>query len=302
MVASITTAFSRIGDAVWLMKRHRRRLGTWPNPLRPRTLNDWVARRLILAPEPLHAQFCCKLGQRRFKAERIGEDASLPLLSVWDSAEALARDWNTLPAAFMLKPTHASSWFRAVPDKAAVDKAAILAEAAGWLARSYYISSHEIGYRDLVPRLIVEPLVRPPGGFPTPRETHVYCFNGRIALATIGLRPRDGDYCTSFLDAEGRRLPMYKPGRLPDPLPPPSPAIWARIRDLSARLSAGLDFVRCDFLLEGETVWASELTPYPLGGRLFAEPMAWMDWLGAVWAATRAGQPWPAPPADALDS
>ena len=292
----------RLGDAVWLMKRHRRRLGRGPNPLRPRTLNDWVMRRLMLAPEPLHAQFCCKLGQRRFKAERIGEAASVPLLGVWDSAEALARDWDALPAAFMLKPTHASSWFRAVPDKAAADKAAILAEAAGWLARSYYAASREIGYRDVVPRLIAETLVRPPEGFPTPRETHLYCFDGRIALATIGLRPREGEYCTSLLDAEGRPLPAYKPGRQPDPLPPPAPAVWARIRELSAALSRGLDFVRCDVLIEGETVWVSELTPYPMGGRQEFEPLPWMGWLGGVWAATRAGRPWPDPPSAAPEA
>jgi hypothetical protein len=296
IVPSITTPFSRLGDAIWLMKRHRRRLGTWPNPIRPRTLNDWVMRQLILTPQPLHAQFSCKLGQRSYKAARIGEAASLPLLGEWQDTAALERDWGRLPNAFILKPTHASSWYRVVPDKSRADRAAILAEAIGWLTRSYYEASHEIGYRNLPRRLIAEPLLPAPEGFDTPREIQPHCFDGRIALATTRIRTADGRDCYGFLNSAGRRLSLQKPGRWPDPLPPPSPAVWERIQDLSARLSRGVDFVRCDFLMAGETVWASELTPCPMGGRQQFQPHVWMEWLGAVWAATQEHRAWPEPP------
>lgn len=61
---ALSRLLRRLGDAVWLMQRHRRRLGNWPNPWRPRSFNRWVHRRVLLEPHPLHGQLCCKLGQR----------------------------------------------------------------------------------------------------------------------------------------------------------------------------------------------------------------------------------------------
>ncbi len=291
---------ARLQDWIWLSKRHRRQIGTWPNPWRPRGFNDWIYRRLLVAPEPLHALLSCKLGQRAYKAERIGEAASLPLLGVWDTAEALARAWDTLPAAFMLKPTHASSWYRAVPDKAAADRPAILAEAAGWLRRSYYRASREIGYRDLVPRLIAEPLLPPAPGFAAPWEYSLFCFDGRPALLHSRVYEAGGRKLVGFLDMTRRALPVRRRVGRQDPAPePPGDAAWARIRAWATPLSRGVDFLRVDFLVDGDAVWAGEVTPYPAGGRQNLEPAAWDGWLGAVWHATRQGLPWPDPPAGA---
>ena len=291
---------ARLQDWIWLMKRHRRHLGTWPNPWAPRGFNDWIHRRLLLAPEPLHAQLSCKLGQRAYKAERIGEAASLPVLGVWETAEALARDWDGLPAAFMLKPTHASSWYRAVRDKATADRPAILAEAAGWLQRSYYRDSREIGYRDVVPRLMAETLLPPAPGFVAPWEYSLFCFDGRPALLYSRVFEAGGHKRMAFLDMTRSVLPLYRRVGPRDPAPdPPGDSAWARMRDIASQLSRGADFLRVDFLVDGDAVWASEVTPYPAGGRQNLEPGTWDRWLGAVWHATRQGLPWPDPPAGA---
>lgn len=130
---ALTRLLRRLDDVAWLTKRHRRRLGTWPKPWRPLSFNDWVHRRLLLKPHPLHGQLCCKLGQREYKAARIGSDASLPLLGTWKDITSFERDWDSLPDAFMLTPTHGSSWYRAVPGKAGADRSAIIDEAASWL-------------------------------------------------------------------------------------------------------------------------------------------------------------------------
>jgi hypothetical protein len=297
---SIGTAFLRLGDAAWLMKRHRRRLGNWPNPILPRDFNDWIYRRLILKPSPLHAQLCCKLGQRSYIAERIGPEASLPLLGVWGDIASLAGDWDSLPPSFMLKPTHGSSWHRAVPDKAAADRTAILAEAADWLGRSYYRASREIGYRDVVPRLIAEPLLPPAPRFSAPWEYSFYCFDARPALLMARTCTLDGKKVQGFLDMERNPLPIKRPSRRVESQPmPPSDAAWARMLAHTGPLSRGVDFVRVDFFVDGDAVWAGEITPYPGGGRQDLEPRSWIDWLGDVWKATQQGQPWPDPPSGA---
>ena len=46
---------------------------------------------------------------------------------------------------------------------------------------------------------------------------------------------------------------------------------------LCGPLSRGVDFLRVDFLVDGDTAWAGELTPYPGGGRQDLEPAVWVE-------------------------
>lgn len=85
-------------------------------------------------------------------AARIGSDASLPLLGTWKDITSFERDWGSLPDAFMLKPTHGSSWYRAVPCKAGAGRSAIFDEATTWLRRNDACENHRCSRRLLTSR------------------------------------------------------------------------------------------------------------------------------------------------------
>lgn len=283
-------------DAQWHIRRHRSRTGRWPNPLFPRTVNDWLLRRLILAHDPLHARLSDKLAARGFVRERLGFDPTVPILGTWDSVEALAAAWDSLPASFVLKPTHGSGWVRVIADRAQADRSAALAEAAGWMATSFYDLWREWGYRDVRPRLIAERRVPPAPGEDTPIEHRFWMFGGRLGLLRVsaGLAATVGG---SGFDAALHPVSFAVAGRPNRTIPPPAPDDFAWMLGIAERLTAGVDFLRVDFLQEAGRIWLGELTPYPDAGTAPYEPWAWAAWMGAAWRAARRGSPWPPMPA-----
>lgn len=283
-------------DAQFHIRRHHARTGRWPNPLFPRTVNDWLLRRLILAHEPLHARLSDKLETRAFVRERLGEDPTVPILGQWDSVEALAADWDRLPHAFVLKPTHGSGWVRLVPDRTAAGRDAMLAEARGWMHASFYDLWREWGYRHVRPRLVAEHRVAPMPGEPTPVEYRFWMFGGRLALFRVSIGFM-GQVRGCAFDSALRPVSFAISDRPNRPLPPPAPEDFAWMLGLAQRLTAGIDFLRVDFLQEAGRIWLGELTAYPDAGTAPYQPWAWAEWMGAVWRATRRGGDWPPMPA-----
>ena len=288
--------FRPLYDAQFLLRRHRQLVGYWANPLMPRTFNDWILRDLILVHPPLHARVSDKLALRDFVKERLGYDACVPLLGVWDDAAALERAWNDLPAAFVLKPNHASGMISVIHDRQQVDRTTVLAQAGSWLRTNYYDLYREWNYRAIRPRLLAEPLVPPPLGEEQVVDIRVFMFSGRLGLLRLTTRVNGIFHGTDF-DAALRRQRFIYNGRPSRDLPPPSQSDFARIRTMAETLSAGSDFVRVDLLQDGESLYVGELTWSPDGGAGHFDPPAWDHWLGALWRAGRAGAPFPAAPA-----
>ena len=276
-------------------RRHRREIGHWPNPLVPRTFNEHVLRTLILRRDPLHARVSDKLELRAVVRERLGEDGCVPLLGAWDTHEALARDWDALPDAFILKPNHASGWLHVVRDRAATDRAWVIAQARWWLENSFYDRSREWVYRRIRPRLLAEPLLPAPPGEDGPRNHRCFTFGGRLGMLRVH-GSRGGMDLEANCDAEGRRLPVHVNHAPAAPIDPPPAARVRAMGAVAGRLARGTDFLRVDLYDDGERLLVGELTPFPNAGALPFHPPAWDLWLGAVWRAARRGEAWPPPP------
>jgi hypothetical protein len=286
----------RVGDARFLLRRHRRLVGRWANPLMPRTFNDWILRRLILVHDPLHARLSDKVALRSFVIERLGRDACVPLLGVWEDVAALERSWDDLPSALVLKPNHASAMTELIHDREQVDRAAVLARARSWLQTNYYHLYREWGYRKVRARLLAERLVPPPPGEEAVVDIRLYMFSGRLGLLRLTTRVNGSFYGTAF-DAALRPLSFALNGRPPRDLPPPPAHTFARMLGLAEALSAATDFVRVDLLEDGPRLYVGEVTCFPDAGAGLFDPPLWDEWLGTLWRAGRARKPFPATPA-----
>ncbi len=282
-------------DAWVHCRRHRQVVGHWPNPIRPRRFNEHVLHSLIFRRDPLHARVSDKHALRAVVQERMGEDLCVPLLGVWDDAAGLARAWDALPDAFILKPNHASGWYHVVRDRAAADRDYVVALAAWWLENSFYARSREWAYRDIRPRLLAEPLLPAPPGEDVPRNHRCFVFGGQMALLRVrGLRA--GQEIEVTCDASGRELPMAKSDPPPGRIAPPSPALLQGLTRLAERLAAGTPFLRVDLYAVDGDLRVSELTPFPYAGAHPFHPPTFDAWLGAVWRAGQRGAPFPPPP------
>jgi hypothetical protein len=286
---------TRLRDAAFLARLHRRRVGHWPRILAPRSFNEWILHRLVVARDPLHRLWNDKLAMRGWVAARIGPGQDVPVLAAVDDPADIP--WESLPRGVVVKATHGSRWNLFLPDAAAADRSAVVETARSWLAHSYDEVSRELGYRGVPRRILVEPLLPAGDGFETPLNVKAFVFGGRIAMIHQLGRPVGGQTVLDAYGPDWRLLPLrcqWPPLGLP-PLPP---AARATLADFAARIGAGVDFMRLDLLWDEprQRLLVGEVTPYPQAGSGGFDPIAWDFWLGGVWRATRAGLPWPAMP------
>lgn len=290
-----TRGLRALYDAGFLLRAYRARMGRWPNPVRPRSFNEHVLRRLILQRDPLFRTLNDKLAMREFVAARLGPGLCVPLLGVHADPGSIA--WDDLPPAIVLKPSHASGLVRRIPDHRTIDRAAQEVEARSWLRLCYYEHAREWGYRGLRRWLLVEPLLPVPPGDASPADYRLFVFDGRIAAAFIRRLRLDGRTTKDIFDGTWRRLPVRHEGAPPAGVPPPDAAVQAEMARIARALGAGHEMLRIDTYLVAGRVLVGEITVYPDAGRNPWDPHTFDLWLGAVWRATRRGQAWPAPPA-----
>src|SRR5690606_25901206 len=77
-----------------------------PNLRNPKTFNEKILYLKSHYRVPDAHVIADKYAVRKYVSDRIGRDISLPLLGVFESAEAV--DFSVLPQKFVLKPNHGS--------------------------------------------------------------------------------------------------------------------------------------------------------------------------------------------------
>jgi hypothetical protein len=178
----------------------------------------------------------------------VGADHCVPTLAVLRSAEEV--DAYQFPDRCCIKPTHASGLIRFRKSGEAIDKE----EIKRWLKVNYYESTRERNYRDLEPKIIVEPLLF---GVAGATDYKMFCYKGRVKLIEVhvnrftshaaGIYDRNWvlqDYCNS------RTLPAQV-GRPPN--------LDAMI-EIAENLSSDFGLIRIDLYSDGESIFVGELT------------------------------------------
>jgi hypothetical protein len=244
-----------------------------------------------------YQRYCDKLAVREWVAGRVGAQHLVPLHA---SADRLTPElWDRLPDAFMLKPTHGSSWFRLVQDKRAERYETLAAMTDAWLRMNYYYFYRERQYRSIRPALLFEKVLGGgrAGGLV---DYKFFCFHGKAlfvyVLIELGRKRR------LLYDLDWNKLAVrYKADNDGDY---PRPAALDEMRTIAETLAQGFDFVRVDLYSVPEGTLFGEMTFTPLTGSDGFDPPAFDDFLGTIWASSDGGKdvdlsPWRALAAEA---
>ncbi|MFT4978343.1 MAG: hypothetical protein ACI8S6_004251, partial [Myxococcota bacterium] len=204
-----------------IRRSYRRLFGRYPRLLRPRRFTEHIQQQKLRCRSPLYTHITDKLAVRDFVRDRVGPHILNELCDTWDTADAIEPD--TLPAAFVLKPTHGSGWVIVCPDRDALDWPAVRAKLSGWLARSYYDTwpRGEYAYHDIPPRILCERLLTSGDG--ELWDYKIFCFHGEPRLVQVD-RGRFTDHRRDLFDLSWERLPFdfkLPPGDPPPPRPEP---------------------------------------------------------------------------------
>ncbi len=211
----------------------------------------------------LHTQMADKLGVREIIRDKLGDGYTFPLLGAWKHFDEI--DFGSLPDQFVLKPTHDSGSIVFCRDKSSFDRMKARKKLESALKRNYYWLGRERPYRDIVPRIIAEPLMADNDSHSDLKDYKLYCFDGTVRMIQV-----DYDRFTSH------HRNLYTPEwQLIDafilyPNDPtkeiPVPAILPEMLDVASRLSKGFPFVRVDLYVINNRLYFGEFTFHHEGG------------------------------------
>jgi TupA-like ATPgrasp len=264
-----------------LVLRYAAAFGQPPRLNPPVGYNEHMIHRLLYDRDPTLKIICDKIAVKKFVAERAGVQYTVPLLGAWRRAEQIT--WDSLPESFVLKPNQTSGPFILVENRATMDIPALTAEVKSWLRKGSFIRDSEWCYKGIPRRVMAEPLLRGPGG--QELEVQVFTFHGRAALVELltGRKFTDERYMGWF-DVNGRQLALAIKTAKKAPMKL-DPALRRQVIPVAEAVSAGMSFLRVDFLVTAEGPRVGELTPYPWAGHAYWLDAKMDEMMGRVFAS-----------------
>lgn len=270
--------FRGMNDARYLKLKYWASTGKRLHLEQPVSYNEKLQWLKLHDRKPVYTEYADKYAVRAHIARLIGEEYLIPLLGVWDTAEQV--DFDALPNAFVLKPTHTSGNVLVCRDKTALNVEQARRTMKEWLAREYFWYHREWPYQNIRPRIICEQLLENQDGS-LPEDYKLMCFGGKpkCVFVCADRDAADGlkidiynekwkrmDFRRATHPASGRDLPM--------------PENFPLMRDLAEKLSEGFAFIRVDFYDVGGKVYFGELTFYPAAGFEAFDPPEYDEILG----------------------
>ncbi len=265
-------------DLYVAVRVHRTRHGHFPHLIRPRTFNEWIARRKALDRRSILTRFTDKYAVRDYVAERVGAEVLTRLY--WVTRDPADIPFDALPERFVVKPTHGSGWIRLVRDKSQLHREELVRQCTKWLASDYYKLRREWPYKNIVPRILVEEFIDNGAGQPA-RDYKFYVFGGRVELIHVDAE-RFTEHQRSFFDRSWNELPvrLHYPPVTGGVRPPPHLCDMIRAAEL---LGKGMDFVRVDLYDTERKFYFGEITTTPVCGCGRFEPASVDAHLGELW-------------------
>lgn len=199
----------------------------------------------ILAP--LRVRVSDKEFVKHYVRDTVGDRYNVGTLAVLRSPEEAAA--YAFPADCCIKPTHASGTTLFRRGGSTVDLRVI----REWFALNYYRSGREANYRDLQPKVIVEPIL---ADDPDDLNYKIFCWRGEPRLLQVGLVQKAHDPRRYFdirwneivPDGVESSTALAPPDRLDEML-------W-----LARELSRPFDLVRIDLYALSNAVLVGEIT------------------------------------------
>lgn len=236
----------------------------WANIKRPKTFNEHIiASKLDGSLRKGGVVLVDKYNVKSYVENKLEIDYIIPTLCICTSVEELEEFMERgFDKSCVIKPTHMSGKviFKNKNDhKFSIND---IKEMRGWLNKNHYYMTGEPQYRDLEPRIIVEPFIGENGEPPV--DYKIYCWNGKPEIIQLD-SSRFSGHRRNFYNISWERLDItlhYPPCKDDQP----RPSLLDEMLEVAAKLAQGHKFIRVDLYQSQGKVLFGELTYHPDSG------------------------------------
>jgi TupA-like ATPgrasp len=186
-----------------------------------------------------------------YVSKKCGDKYNIPTLAIL--ADRVSADAFTYPARCVIKPTHASGEVIVRQRGEPIDRQRI----AKWFSLNFYESGREQNYKNLTPKVIVEPILFNNADL---EDFKIFCVRGVPKLIQVDF-DRRSRHTRSLYSPDWIKLPFgftypigkdaEKPRNLPEML------------EIAKQLSADFSLIRVDLYSDGTRTYVGELTHCP---------------------------------------
>jgi hypothetical protein len=197
---------------------------------------------------PLRHRITDKEFVKEYVKDKVGDQYNVPTIAILRSVEELTR--YTFPVDCVIKPTHLSGQVIFRRDGSSVD----MARMVDWMRTNYYRWTREVNYRDLAPKIIVEPYIFGRKGV---EDYKIHCVQGEARLMWIDIG-RQTDHRRNIYTTDWQQIDAaiaHETGEHRD-----RPANLEEMLDVASALAADLNYIRVDLYSDGKNVLVGELT------------------------------------------
>lgn len=233
---------------------------------------------------PEYTELVDKTKAGKYVARKLGRDISFPILGTWEHYQDI--DFSSLPEQFVLKCNHDSGSVKVIKDKNIVNHKELEEFFERRLKMNPYYIGREYPYRDVHPLIMAEKYMVPEGQTDI-EDYKFFCFDGKPVILFVAT-DRSKDCKFDFYDMDFHHLDIVnihpQSGKIHE-----KPASFEEMKEIAAKLSEGMKFVRLDlYEIEGK-VYFGEFTFFHGGGFWPMEPNEWEYKLGSLISLTGGG-------------
>lgn len=279
--SDIMFALSFLPDEVYIRLFYFAVTGRTLNLKKPVTFEDkqqWL--KLHNRKEEYH-RLVDKYSVRKHIKDVIGEQYSFPLIGHWSRFEDI--DFDTLPESFVIKCNHDSGSVRVIKNKSSLNKKDIEDLKQHFnkrISRDYFYAGREFPYKGIKPCIMIEKyMTDDKQELSSLNDYKFFCFHGVPKIVLI-VTDRAIDCRYDFYDMNFNHLDLrYIKGRDDDKIQ--KPKFFDEMKEIAAKLSKGIPFVRIDLYEVNGRVYFGEYTFFDGGGFQFYEPEKWEYEIGS---------------------
>ena len=251
-----------IPDKTYIKMVFRAETGHRLNLDNPQTYCEKLQWIKLYEQKPIYTTFADKYAVRDYVKNTVGEEYLVPLLGVYNTPAEI--NWADLPQQFVLKCTNGCGKNIICRDKSQLNIEQSRQKLSMWLKQSLFWRGREWGYKNIVPKIICEELIKAEDG-KVPKDYKFLCFNGEPRLIQLHT-DRYGNYTMDYYDAEWNKTDIRKKGLPCSDYAEKKPMHFDKMLDIARQLSKEATFARVDLYNEQGKILFGEITMYPNSG------------------------------------